>query len=76
MKVIPDFKAKTVIPFLTQNVCPGSTIYRDGLKSFEGLREGGFKHIARVQPRELISAKVRNRRYLWPIALLATSSNG
>ncbi len=50
MRVIPDFKAKTIIPFLTQNVSPGSTIYTDGLKSFEGLREAGFKHIPRIQP--------------------------
>lgn len=50
MKVIPDFKAKTIIPFLTQNVSPGSTIYTDGLKSFEGLSEAGFKHIPRIQP--------------------------
>ena len=50
MKVIPDFKAKTIIPFLHQNVSPGSTIYTDGLKSFEGLTEAGFKHILRVQP--------------------------
>ncbi|MDP2663145.1 MAG: IS1595 family transposase [Dehalococcoidia bacterium] len=49
-RVIPDFKAKTIIPFLTQNVSPGSTIYTDGLKSFEGLQEAGFKHIARAQP--------------------------
>jgi transposase-like protein len=50
MRVIPDFKAKTIIPFLTQNVSPGATIYTDGLKSFEGLPETGFKHIARAQP--------------------------
>ena len=50
MKVILDFKGKTIIPFLHQNVSPGSTIYTDGLKSFEGLREAGFKHIARTQP--------------------------
>src|SRR5260370_37015933 len=49
MKVIPDFKAKTIIPFLTQNVSPGSTIYTDGLKSFEGLPEAGFKPLARTQ---------------------------
>ena len=49
MKVIPDFKAKTIIPFLHENVSPGSTIYTDGLKSFEGLTEVGFKHIARTQ---------------------------
>jgi PadR family transcriptional regulator PadR len=36
--------------FLHQNVSSGSTIYTDGLKSFEGLREAGFKHIARTQP--------------------------
>jgi transposase-like protein len=50
MRVIPDFKAKTILSFLTQNVSPGTTIYTDGLKSFEGLPEAGFKHIARPQP--------------------------
>jgi transposase-like protein len=50
MKGIPDFKAKTILPFLQQNVSPGSTIYTDGLKSFDGLTEAGFKHIARTQP--------------------------
>ena len=50
MKAIPDFKAKTILPFLHQNVSPGSTIYTDGLKSFDGLTEAGFKHIARTQP--------------------------
>ena len=50
MSVIPDFKAATIIPFLTQNVAPGSTIYTDGLKSFAGLSEAGFKHVARNQP--------------------------
>jgi transposase-like protein len=39
MRVIPDFKAKTIIPFLLQNVSLSSTIYTDGLKSLEGLRE-------------------------------------
>src|ERR1700684_3678587 len=50
MKVIPDFKATTIIPFLRQNVTPGSTIYTDGLKSFVGLSEAGFKPLARNQP--------------------------
>jgi transposase-like protein len=44
------FKAVTIISFLTQNVTPGSTIYTDGLKSFAGLSEAGFKHVARTQP--------------------------
>lgn len=50
MAVIPDFKAATIIPFLAQNVELGSTIYTDGLKSFAGLTEAGYKHIARKQP--------------------------
>ncbi len=50
MQVIPDFKAKTIIPFLAQNVSAGSTIYTDGLKSFEGLSEAGFEHLPRTQP--------------------------
>ena len=47
MNVIPDFKASTIIPVLTRNVAPGSTIYTDGLKSFAGA---GFEHITRIQP--------------------------
>ena len=43
-------QGRTIIPFLTQNVAPGSTIYTDGLKSFSGLVEAGFKHVARIQP--------------------------
>ena len=50
MRVIPDFKGNTIIAFLHENVSSGSTIYTDGLKSFSGLTEAGFKHIARTQP--------------------------
>ena len=50
MTVIPDFKAATIVPFLIQNVEPGSIIYTDGLKSFTGLSEAGSKHIPRAQP--------------------------
>jgi transposase-like protein len=50
MKVIPDFRSITIIPFLHENVSPGSIIYTDGLKSFLGLTEAGFKHIVRTQP--------------------------
>jgi transposase-like protein len=50
MSVIRDFKAATIIPVLTANVAAGSTIYTDGLKSFAGLSEAGFKHVARTQP--------------------------
>lgn len=50
MSVIPDFKAATIRSFLSQNVAPGSTIYTDGLKSFSGLVEAGYRHVVRIQP--------------------------
>jgi len=50
MGVIPDFKATTLSAFIQQNVTPGSTIYTDGLKTFTGLEEAGYKHIPRSQP--------------------------
>jgi transposase-like protein len=50
MAVIPDFKAATILTFVTRNIEPGATIYTDGLKSFVGLPEAGYKHIAPVQP--------------------------
>ena len=50
MAVIPDFKSATLTAFLKQNVAPGSTVYTDGLKSFTGLQEAGFKHVPRSQP--------------------------
>src|SRR6267143_5554141 len=50
MAVIPDFRTITVNRFITRNVAPGSTIYTDGLKSFDGLQEIGFPHVPRTQP--------------------------
>src|SRR5215470_8239454 len=50
MEVVPDFRSTTLIDFLKRNVALGSTIYTDGLKSFSGLQEAGFKHVARSQP--------------------------
>jgi transposase-like protein len=50
MAVIPDFKSTTLIAFLNQNVARGSTVCTDGLKSFTGLPEAGFRHVARSQP--------------------------
>jgi transposase-like protein len=50
MAVIPDFRSSTLLAFLKQNVACGSTVYTDGLKSFTGLQEAGFKHVPRSQP--------------------------
>ena len=53
MEVIPDFSAATIREFATRNVEAGATIYTDGLKSFGGLVEAGYKHIPRTQPSPL-----------------------
>lgn len=53
MAVIPDFRRGTLLGFLRQNVAPGSTIYTDGLKSFTGLQEAGFRHLPRNQPLQI-----------------------
>jgi transposase-like protein len=50
MHVIPDFKASTLIPLLTRNIAPDSTIYTDALKRFDGLKKAGFQHVTRIQP--------------------------
>jgi len=50
MSVIPDFKAATIRSFLSQHVATGSSIYTDGLKSFSGLAEAGYRHVVRNQP--------------------------
>lgn len=50
MAVIPDFKDVTLRAFIRQNVAPGLTIYTDGLKSFTGLEQAGFRHLPRTQP--------------------------
>lgn len=53
MKVIPNFRAATIRDFVVRNVAAGATIYTDGLKSFAGLAEAGYKHVPRTQPRPL-----------------------
>ena len=49
MAVIPDVKAATLLAFLKVHVAPGSTVYTDGLKSYVGLKEAGYQHVARIQ---------------------------
>jgi transposase-like protein len=50
MEVIADFKAATILEFVTRNIEPGSMIYTDGLKTFSGFVDAGYKHVARPQP--------------------------
>jgi transposase-like protein len=50
MAVVPDFKQATMLRFVTQHVAPGSTVYTDGLKGFEGPEAAGVRHVSRTQP--------------------------
>ncbi|MGH8614620.1 MAG: IS1595 family transposase [Gammaproteobacteria bacterium] len=50
MAVIPDIKQTTVLAFVKQQVAPGSTIFSDGLKGYDGLRAADVRHVARTQP--------------------------
>ena len=50
MEVIPDFSATTIREFAARNVARGSTICTDGLKSFAGLEQAGYRHRPRTQP--------------------------
>jgi transposase-like protein len=66
MAVIPDFKAATLLAFLKEHVAPGSTVYTDGLKSYAGLKEPGYQHVARIQP--LRAALRKGARSAVPLA--------
>ena len=50
MAVILNFKKTTMIDFVKQNIAPGSTVYTDGLKGFEGIPAAGVQHIPHPQP--------------------------
>lgn len=50
MEVIPDFKAATLLSFLRKHVLRGAIVYTDGVKSYVGLQEAGYKHVPRIQP--------------------------
>lgn len=50
MAVVPDFKQTTMLAFVKQQVAPGSTVYSDGLKGFEGVQAADVRHVARTQP--------------------------
>jgi transposase-like protein len=50
MAVVRDFKQATMVEFVKQHVAPGSTVYSDGLKGFEGVQAADVRHVARTQP--------------------------
>lgn len=50
MAVIPDVKQTTILAFVKQHITPGSSVYTDGLKSFDGMHAAAVRHVARRQP--------------------------
>jgi transposase-like protein len=57
MSILRDFKATTVTALMQQHVAAGTTVYTDGLGSFEGLPKANFRHIARTQPHRVAFRK-------------------
>jgi transposase-like protein len=50
MAVIPDFKQTTILEFVKHHVAPGSTVYTDALKGYDGLQPAEVRHVSRKQP--------------------------
>ena len=50
MAVVQNFKTTTMIDVVKQTVAPGSTVYTDGLKGFEGIPAADVQHVPRPQP--------------------------
>ena len=50
MAGIPNFRQTTMSGFVQHHVTPGSTVYTDGLKGFEGVQAAGVTHVPRTQP--------------------------
>jgi transposase len=45
-KVVPNARKRTVHPIIEDGVAPGSTVYTDELKSYDGLAAKGYEHEA------------------------------
>ena len=50
MAGISNFRQTTMSGFVQHHVTPGSTVYTDGLKGFEGVQAAGVTHVPRTQP--------------------------
>jgi hypothetical protein len=76
MKVIPDFKAITIIPFLTQNVTPGSLIYTDASRASLASQRPALNTSPVPNRSGQSCAKVRSPLSRSLIGPLATCSSG
>jgi transposase-like protein len=48
MRQIADASSDSLLPFVQEAIEPGSTVITDGWEGYEGLRDLGYKHKARV----------------------------
>jgi transposase-like protein len=76
MRAIPDFKSGTIIPFLRQNVAPGSTISRMASRVSTISRKPGSNISPALNRCDPNSAKVLSLPSPLPIALSETYSSG
>jgi transposase-like protein len=44
LRVVPDRKAKTLVPFVTESVAPRTQVTTDGWQGYNGLGAAGFDH--------------------------------
>jgi transposase-like protein len=50
LAVASDFTQATMLQFVRQHVAPGSTVYTDALKGWNGLQAADVRHVSRKQP--------------------------
>jgi len=48
MQRVPDFSADSLLSFVAEAVAPGTQVITDGLQSYRGLGERGYRHDRRV----------------------------
>lgn len=59
MRVLPDAKGKTLLPFVQEVVQPGSEVVTDAWAGYRGVEDLGYTHTAQSQRQARILAKQR-----------------
>ena len=72
----PELQKTTMIDFVKQTVAPGSTVYTDGLKGFEGIPAADVQHVPRTHLSGPSCAKAYPRSCRLRTVRSATCSSG
>lgn len=51
--VLQDVSSRSLGAFIQQSTAPGSTVTTDGWKGYRGLSAQGYRHVVRVDPKDL-----------------------